>query len=111
MMGKQVFRTAIKYLANSSLAVLEDAGLGIDQVDWIVAHQANLRILSQVADKLGVPMDKFIINIHDVGNTSSASIPIALDEAIRDGRIKPGQTILMSALGSGISWGAAVVRM
>jgi 3-oxoacyl-[acyl-carrier-protein] synthase-3 len=76
-----------------------------------VAHQANLRIINLVSERLGFPLDKFVLNIEEYGNTSSASIPIALDEAVRDGRIKPGQTVLLCALGAGISWGAAIVRM
>ncbi len=111
MAGQEVFKTAIKNLTSSSLQVLADAGMHAADLDWIVAHQANLRILHQVADRAGMPMDKFIINIHEYGNTSSASIPIALDEAVTDGRIQPGQTVLMCALGAGISWGATVVRM
>jgi 3-oxoacyl-[acyl-carrier-protein] synthase III len=111
MMGKQVFRTAIKNLVGASEAVLAAGNLPIEELDWVVAHQANLRILTQVADRIGLSMDRFIINIDEVGNTSSASIPIALDVAVRDGRITSGQTALMCALGSGISWGAALVRM
>lgn len=111
MMGKQVFRSAIKNLSTASIAVLEDAGLPINELDWVVAHQANIRILTQVADRIGLSMDKFIINIDEVGNTSSASIPIALDEAVRAGRIQPGQTVAMCAFGSGVSWGAALLRM
>lgn len=111
MQGQEVFRTAVKNLASASSGVLEEAGLRGADVDWVVAHQANLRILHQVSDRVDVPMERFIINIQEYGNTSSASIPIALDEAVRDGRIKPGQTVLMCALGAGISWGAALVRM
>ena len=111
MQGKEVFRSAVKYLVSASTSVLDDAGIGAADVDWVVPHQANLRILNQVADRLHVPMEKFVINIQEYGNTSSASIPIALDEAVRDGRIKPGQTVLMCALGAGISWGSALVRM
>ena len=77
----------------------------------MVAHQANLRIITQVSARLGFPLEKFILNIEEYGNTSSASIPIALDEAVRDGRIKPGDTVLMCALGAGISWGSAIIRM
>jgi 3-oxoacyl-[acyl-carrier-protein] synthase III len=111
MQGQDVFRTAVKNLSSASTAVLDDAGLQGTDVDWVVAHQANLRILSGVSDRMSMPMEKFVINIQEYGNTSSASIPIALDEAVRDGRIKPGQTLLMCALGAGISWGAALVRM
>jgi 3-oxoacyl-[acyl-carrier-protein] synthase-3 len=80
-------------------------------VRWVVPHQANLRIIAQVAQRLDIPLDRFVLNIERYGNTSSASIPIALDEALRDGRIKPGDTVLMCALGAGISWGSALVRV
>ena len=93
------------------MQTLQAAGITSKDVDWVVAHQANLRILVQVADRLDVPLDRFVLNIAEYGNTSSASIPIALDEAVRDGRIQPGHTLLFCALGAGISWGASVVRM
>ena len=111
MMGQEIFRVAIKNLTGASTAVLKASGLTSAELDWVVAHQANLRIIHQVSDRLGFPMEKFVINIQDYGNTSSASIPIALDEAVRDGRIREGQTVLMCALGAGISWGAALARM
>jgi 3-oxoacyl-[acyl-carrier-protein] synthase-3 len=76
----------------------------------VVAHQANLRILEAVAERVAVPIEKFYLNIHKYGNTSSASIPIALDEAAHEGKIKPGELILMAALGAGLSWGSALVR-
>ncbi len=111
MVGKDVFRTAVRNLTSSSTQTLKAAGLTSNQLDWIVAHQANIRIINQVRSRLGLPIEQFVINIDRYGNTSSASIPIALDEAVRDGRIKAGQTVLMCALGAGISWGAALVRM
>jgi len=111
MVGQDVFRTAVRNLTSSSAQALKAAGLTSKDLDWVVAHQANIRIITQVSNRLGFPMEKFIININEFGNTSSASIPIALDQAVRDGRIKPGQTVLMCALGAGISWGASVVRM
>jgi 3-oxoacyl-[acyl-carrier-protein] synthase-3 len=111
MVGQDVFRTAVKNLTSSSAQTLKAAGLTSKELDWIVAHQANIRIINQVQKRLGLSEDRFVINIDRFGNTSSASIPIALDEAVRDGRIKPGQTVLMCALGAGISWGAALVRM
>jgi len=76
-----------------------------------VSHQANMRIITQVAMRLDIPMDRYVLNIDRYGNTSSASIPIALDEAIRDGRIQRGDTVLMCALGAGISWGSALIRV
>jgi len=111
MVGSEVFKVAVKNLSSASKAAIEAAGLATGDIDWVVAHQANLRILSQVASRLDIPLERFVVNIERYGNTSSASIPIALDEAVRDGRIKPGQTVLMCALGAGISWGSALVRM
>jgi len=89
---------------------MKAAGLVSRDIDWVVPHQANMRIITQVAQRLGYPLERFVLNLEEYGNTSSASIPIALDEAVRDGRIQPGQQVLMCALGAGISWGAAVVR-
>ena len=111
MSGSEVFRVAIKNLARASTLALEGAALASAELDWIVAHQANLRILTQVSYRLGVPLEKFVLNIEEYGNTSSASIPIALDEAVRDGRILPNHKVLFCALGAGISWGALVLRM
>jgi 3-oxoacyl-[acyl-carrier-protein] synthase-3 len=98
-------------LSSASRSALVDAKMDADSVRWVVPHQANLRIISQVAQRLDIPMERFVLNIDRYGNTSSASIPLALDEACRDGRIKPGDTVLMCALGAGISWGSALVRM
>jgi 3-oxoacyl-[acyl-carrier-protein] synthase-3 len=80
-------------------------------VRWVVPHQANLRIIAQVAQRLDIPLERFVLNIERYGNTSSASIPIALDEALRDGRIEKGDTVLMCALGAGVSWGSALIRV
>jgi 3-oxoacyl-[acyl-carrier-protein] synthase-3 len=111
MVGSDIFRVAIKNLTGASRAALDAAGLSADAVKWVVPHQANLRILAQVAQRLDIPLERFVLNIDRYGNTSSASIPLALDEAVRDGRIKKGDTVLMCALGAGISWGSALVRM
>jgi len=111
MNGQEVFRVAVRKLTSSSQDVIKQAGLTPDQIDWVVPHQANLRILNQVAARLSIPYERFILNIDLRGNTSSASVPIALNEAVEDGRIKPGHTVLMCALGAGISWGSALVRM
>jgi 3-oxoacyl-[acyl-carrier-protein] synthase-3 len=111
MVGGDIFKSAIKNLSSASRSALVDAKMDADSVRWVVPHQANLRIISQVALRLDIPMERFVLNIERYGNTSSASIPLALDEAIRDGRIKPGDTVLMCALGAGISWGSALVRM
>jgi 3-oxoacyl-[acyl-carrier-protein] synthase III len=111
MVGQDIFKVAVKNLASAATIALKAAGITMAELDWVVAHQANLRILSQVAARLNFPMEKFVLNIEEYGNTSSASIPIALDEAVRDGRIKPGHNVLFCALGAGISWGASIVRM
>jgi 3-oxoacyl-[acyl-carrier-protein] synthase III len=111
MVGSDIFKIAVKNLTAASRAALDQAGLDANGVTWVVPHQANMRIINQVALRLDVPLDRFVLNIERYGNTSSASIPLALDEAVRDGRIKPGDTVLMCALGAGISWGSALVRM
>ena len=111
MVGKDIFKAAVKNMSQASRAALDTAHMPTDSVRWVVPHQANLRIITQIAERLDIPLERFIINIERYGNTSSASIPIALDEGIRDGRIKPGDTVLMCALGAGISWGSALVRM
>ncbi|HEX3775623.1 MAG TPA: beta-ketoacyl-ACP synthase III [Polyangiaceae bacterium] len=111
MVGSDIFKVAVKNLTSASRNALVDAKMDADSVRWVVPHQANSRIISQVALRLDIPMERFVLNIDRYGNTSSASIPIALDEGTRDGRIKPGDTVLMCALGAGISWGSALVRM
>ncbi|WP_437594048.1 beta-ketoacyl-ACP synthase III [Sorangium sp. So ce1000] len=111
MVGQDIFKVAVKNISSASLLALEAAGMSAADIDWVVAHQANLRILNQVAARLSLSLEKFVVNIEEYGNTSSASIPIALDEAVRDGRVKPGQNVLVCALGAGISWGASVIRM
>ncbi len=110
MQGKVIFTHAVRNLASACLAALGSQGLKASDIDLIVAHQANLRILEGVAQRLGVTMERFYINIDRYGNTSSASVPIALDEAVRDGHIKKGDRLLFCALGAGLAWGAAVVR-
>ncbi len=111
MIGQDIFKVAVKNLTAASRSALADAGLQASAVNWVVPHQANQRIISQVAQRLDIPLDRFVLNIERYGNTSSASIPIALDEAVRDGRIKPGDTVLMCALGAGISWASALIRL
>lgn len=110
MSGQEIFKVAVKNLVSASKNALDDASLQPDEIKWVVAHQANLRILAQVSARIGIPMERFVLNIERYGNTSSASIPIALDEAVRDGRIKAGDNLAMCALGAGISWGGAAVR-
>lgn len=110
MKGTVVFHAAVRHMVAASRAVLEESGFTIADVDLLVAHQANLRILDAVAERLGVPRDKCVVNLDEYGNTSSASVPLALDEAERAGRIKPGQLVLLCALGAGYAWGAALIR-
>ena len=110
MNGKVIFTNAVRNLSSSCLTALAHHGLTPKDVDLVIAHQANLRIVEAVAQRLDLPMDKFFINIDRYGNTSSASVPIALDEAVRTGKVKPGDRLLLCALGAGLAWGAACVR-
>jgi 3-oxoacyl-[acyl-carrier-protein] synthase III len=111
MKGSEVFRHAVTNLANVMNEVLTQAGLSAEQIDWLVPHQANARILDATARKLGLPREKVVITVDQHANTSAASVPLALDEAVRDGRITPGQIVVLEAMGGGFTWGAAVVRM
>lgn len=111
MKGQDIFKVAVKNLHGSSKAALDVLGMTGKDLDWICPHQANLRIIDLAVSKLGVPKEQMLVNIDRVGNTSSASIPILLDESVRSGKVKPGDTVLMCALGAGISWGSAIVRM
>jgi 3-oxoacyl-[acyl-carrier-protein] synthase-3 len=95
---------------SASIRAVEDAGIGLEDISLIVPHQANIRIIEGLAKRLRVSMDKVVVNIDKYGNTSSASIPIALDEANRAGRLEAGDLTLMAAFGSGLIWGAAVVK-
>jgi 3-oxoacyl-[acyl-carrier-protein] synthase-3 len=110
MAGQEVFKHAVVKLAQTGSAALERAGLCTADVDWLVPHQANLRIMTMTAHKLGVPMDRVVVTVHEHGNTSAASIPLALSVAHAEGRILPGDVLLMEAIGGGLAWGAAVVR-
>ena len=110
MQGNQVFRHAVTKIAGSMTELVEMAGVALDEVDWVVPHQANQRILLGVANRLGIPVEQVVSTVAEHGNTSAASIPLALDAAIQDGRIKRGQLVLMEALGGGFTWGAALAR-
>jgi len=111
MHGNDVYKVAVKTLSRIVDETLEANGLEKSDVDWLIPHQANIRIISSVAKKLGMPMEKVVLTIENQGNTSAASVPLALDLAVRDGRIKKGDTILMEAFGGGFVWGSALVRM
>jgi 3-oxoacyl-[acyl-carrier-protein] synthase-3 len=110
MKGREVFRHAVVNLADVLNEVLEEAGLFADDVDWVVPHQANARILDATAKKLGLPPEKVIVTVAEHANTSAASVPLALDAAVRDGRIKRGDIVVLEAMGGGFTWGAAVLR-
>lgn len=110
MQGRPIFTHAVKNMSRACQIALEHNATKVDDLDWVVAHQANLRIIEAVAQRLNAPMDKFYLNVERYGNTSSASIPIALDEAARAGKVQPGHLVLMTALGAGLSWGAALIR-
>jgi 3-oxoacyl-[acyl-carrier-protein] synthase-3 len=111
MSGNAVFRQAVEHISGAMLEACARAGVSIDQVDWFVPHQANQRILDGVARKLGVDADKVVSTVAVHGNTSAASVPLALHTAVRDGRIKKGDLVLLEALGGGLTWGAALLRM
>ena len=110
MKGKEVFRHAVTNLASVMTETLDAAGLDAADVAWVVPHQANLRILEATAKKLGLPIGRVIVTVDAHANTSAASVPLALDTAVRDGRIQPGDLLLLEAMGGGFTWGAAAVR-
>jgi 3-oxoacyl-[acyl-carrier-protein] synthase-3 len=111
MKGREVFRHAVNNLASVMDESLVAAGLVAGDVDWVVPHQANARILDATARKLGLAAEKVVVTVDQHANTSAASVPLALDTAVRDGRIKPGQIVVLEAMGGGFTWGAAVVRI
>lgn len=110
MQGPEVFRHAVAKLAEVVDEALNANDLSIDEVDWLVPHQANKRIIDGTARKLGLPPERVILTVQDHANTSAASIPLALAQGVKDGRIKPGQVVLCEAIGGGLSWGSAIIR-
>jgi 3-oxoacyl-[acyl-carrier-protein] synthase-3 len=110
MKGREVFRHAVTNLASVMGEVLDIAGLTTDDIDWLVPHQANARILDATARKLGLSPEKVVVTVTDHANTSAASVPLALDVAVRDGRIKTGDVVVLEAMGGGFTWGASVLR-
>jgi 3-oxoacyl-[acyl-carrier-protein] synthase-3 len=110
MSGREIFKVAVRTLTECALRTLDKSRFHADRLDWFVPHQANLRIIEAVGNRLGFPKDKVVINVDRYGNTSAATIPTALDEAVRDGRICEGQTVLMDAFGSGLTAGALLFR-
>lgn len=110
MDGQAVFKLAVSVLEKVANEVLQAAGMEASQIDWLIPHQANIRIMQGTAKKLGLPMEKMVVTVDQHGNTSAASIPLALDVAVRDGRIKAGQHLLMEGVGGGFTWGAVLAR-
>lgn len=110
MQGNEVFKIAVNTLGRIVDETLEQNGLRTSDVDWLVPHQANIRIIAATAKKLQLPMERVVVTVDEQGNTSSASIPLAFDEAVRDGRIQRGQMVLMEAFGGGFAWGSALLR-
>jgi len=110
MEGQGVFKEAVKMMKEAIIRALERAGLSKEEIDWVVPHQANLRITQALAKKLDLPMEKIISNIDKYGNTSTASIPLALEEAVRTGRIKKGDLVVLTGFGAGVTYGANVIR-
>jgi len=110
MNGQEVYKFATREVPRVLKEALEAADMTVDEVDWLLLHQANIRIMEIVAKRLGLPMDKVITNLSDYGNTSAASIPIALDEAVRSGKVKKGDVIACAGFGAGLTWGSAIMR-
>jgi 3-oxoacyl-[acyl-carrier-protein] synthase-3 len=111
MDGPAVFKLAVSVLESVATEALAHANMTPEQIDWLVPHQANIRIMKSTAKKLGLPLEKMVVTVDQHGNTSAASIPLALDAAVRDGRIKPGHNVLMEGVGGGFTWGAVLARM
>jgi 3-oxoacyl-[acyl-carrier-protein] synthase-3 len=108
MDGQAVFKLAVGVLDSAARAVLDKAGRSIEQLDWLIPHQANIRIMQATARKLKLPLDKVIVTVDQHGNTSAASIPLALDVAVRGGRIRRGDTVMLEGVGGGFTWGAVL---
>jgi 3-oxoacyl-[acyl-carrier-protein] synthase-3 len=110
MAGREVFKAAVLAMAEACDEALSRAGVAAEDIDLLVPHQANLRIIEATAKHAGIPMSKVMVNLDRYGNTSSASIPLALDQAVSEGRVKPGSLVLLVAFGAGFTWGSAVIR-
>src|SRR5262249_55564232 len=110
MDGQAVFRFAVRVLEQVCEEALAANGYQGSDIDWLVPHQANIRIIQATAQKLGLPAERIVTTLESQGNPSAASVPLALDSAVRDGRIKPGQLVMLEAVGAGMTWGAAMVR-
>ena len=111
MDGQAVFKLAVSVLEKVAYEALDAAGMSSGQIDWLIPHQANIRIMDGTAKKLGMPLEKMVVTVDQHGNTSAASIPLALDVAVRDGRVKKGDVVMMEGVGGGFTWGAVLARM
>lgn len=110
MAGKEVFKVAVNTLGKVATQALESSGISKEELDWLIPHQANIRIIQATAKRLKIPMEKVVLTVQDHGNTSAASVPMALDVAVRDGRVKRDQLVLMEAFGGGFTWGSVLMR-
>ena len=111
MDGPAVFKLAVGVLESAARAALDKAGLTEADIDWLIPHQANIRIMQGTARKLKLSMDKMVVTVDQHGNTSAASIPLALDHAVRSGQVKQGETVLLEGVGGGFTWGAVLLKM
>jgi len=111
MDGQAVFKFAVRVLAEVADECCQAAGIASSDIDWLIPHQANVRILEATAKRVKMPMDKVVVTVDRHGNTSAASVPLALDEAVRDGRIKAGQKIMLEGVGGGFTWGAVLLEL
>lgn len=110
MKGREIFKHAVRTMSDVCQQALDANDMQMDQIDWLIPHQANLRIIDAVGKHFGIPPEKVVVNIHDTGNTSAATVPIALDQAVRDGRISRGQNVLLTAFGSGLTSGSLLLK-
>jgi 3-oxoacyl-[acyl-carrier-protein] synthase-3 len=111
MNGQAVFKFAVKVLEESARETVAAAGMALEDIDWLIPHQANVRILDATARKLGLPPEKLVVTVDHHGNTSAASVPLALDEFVRAGKIRPGHRLLLQGVGGGFTWGSSVVTL
>lgn len=110
MKGREIFKHAVRTMSDVCQQALDANEMSMDQIDWLIPHQANLRIIDAVGKHFGIPNEKVVVNVHDTGNTSAATVPIALDQAVRDGRIRRGQNVLLTAFGSGLTSGSLLLK-
>jgi 3-oxoacyl-[acyl-carrier-protein] synthase-3 len=110
MQGQEVFRRAVRIVIETATTTLERAGVAVEDVTWFAPHQANMRIIEAAAQRLGIPLERTLVNIDRYGNTSAASIPLVLAEAADDGRLRDGDLVLLSGFGAGLTWGSALLR-